>query len=158
TTSTRFNAVKHGLLSEGVTELDGPETFADFSAKVEADLNPVGEVEGFLTRRVALGMVRLKRAALLEAEYITGLLNPCLAETRVVRQPETAEFLEILHGKTETVLLDPGLPARLCAETVNALSDSFQRYETAIENKLYRALNQLERLQRLRRGEKIPAP
>ena len=33
-----------------------------------------------------------------------------------------------------------------------------KRYETAIENKLYRALNQLERLQRLRGGEKIPAP
>jgi hypothetical protein len=33
-----------------------------------------------------------------------------------------------------------------------------QRYETAIENKLYRAINQLERLQRIRKGEPVPAP
>ncbi len=38
------------------------------------------------------------------------------------------------------------------------LVSGFQRYETAIENKLYRAINQLERLQRTRRGEFVPAP
>src|SRR5437899_943555 len=76
TASTRFNAVKHGLLAEGVTELDSPETFPDFCARLEAELKPVGEVEGFLTRRIALGMVRLRRAAFLEAEFLTAELNP----------------------------------------------------------------------------------
>jgi len=33
-----------------------------------------------------------------------------------------------------------------------------QRYETSIENKLYRALNQLERLQRMSYGDSVPAP
>jgi len=32
------------------------------------------------------------------------------------------------------------------------------RYETALERELYRAMNQLERLQRRRQGEAIPAP
>jgi len=32
------------------------------------------------------------------------------------------------------------------------------RYEGAIERQFYKALNQLERVQRLRSGEKIPAP
>jgi len=32
------------------------------------------------------------------------------------------------------------------------------RYETALERQLFRAMNQLERLQRRRLGENIPAP
>jgi hypothetical protein len=38
------------------------------------------------------------------------------------------------------------------------LVSGFQRYETAIESKLYRAISQLERLQRARQGEFVPAP
>ena len=54
TTSTRFNAVKHELLAEGVTELDSREFFPDFCGKPEAELKPVGELEMFLMRRIAL--------------------------------------------------------------------------------------------------------
>ena len=36
--------------------------------------------------------------------------------------------------------------------------DKFMRYETKLERQLYRAMNQLERLQRQRRGETIPPP
>lgn len=153
TTATRFNAVKHGLLSEGVTELDGPQTFPDFCAKIEAELKPVGEVEGFLTRRVALGMVRLKRAALLEAEFLTAQLNPPVTETSF---NDVGRMLAEMEAKT--VVLDPGLPARLSADAVDALANTFARYETMTENRVYRALNQLERMQRLRRGEKLPLP
>jgi hypothetical protein len=54
------------------------------------------------------------------------------------------------------VVVNLGLPARLSASGVETLQ-TFQRYETAIENKLFRALKQLERLQRMRRGDKIPS-
>jgi len=37
-------------------------------------------------------------------------------------------------------------------------ADKILRYETTIERQLYRALNQLERLQRQRRGEVVPPP
>jgi hypothetical protein len=46
----------------------------------------------------------------------------------------------------------------IAAKRAAGASELYQRYETAIENKLYRALNQLERLQRIRRGDQIPAP
>ena len=36
--------------------------------------------------------------------------------------------------------------------------DNLLRYETAIERQLYKAINQLERLQRQRAGEHVPAP
>ena len=60
-TSTRFNAVKHGLLAQGIMELDSPETFPAFCAKITAELQPVGEIENILARRIALDMVRLSR-------------------------------------------------------------------------------------------------
>jgi hypothetical protein len=153
TTSTRFNAVKHGLLAEGVTELDAPESFPVFCAKLEAELKPVGEIESFLTRRIALGMVRLRRVTLLEAEFLTAQLNPPVTETQLSPVNAIAEM-----DADQTVVLDPGIPARLAAAAADALVNTFSRYETAIENKLFRAMNQLERLQRLRRGEHVPAP
>jgi len=36
--------------------------------------------------------------------------------------------------------------------------DKIMRYETTLERQLYRAMNQLERLQRMRHGEVIPSP
>ena len=143
-TSVRFNAVKHGLLAEGVTELDDPETFPALCGKLEAELKPQGEDESFLVRQIALGMVRLKRAARLEAEYTTAELNPPITD----RTGST-------YG---TVVYDPGLPARLTSGAVETLVTKFGRYETQIENRLFRHLHELERLQRLRSGENIPAP
>ena len=36
--------------------------------------------------------------------------------------------------------------------------DRLLRYEGAIERQFYKAMNQLERLQRMRSGESVPAP
>jgi len=36
--------------------------------------------------------------------------------------------------------------------------DKIMRYETTLERQLYRAINQLERLQRMRHGEAVPSP
>ena len=49
------------------------------------------------------------------------------------------------------------------APLINALLDSHDvdkiiRYESSIERQLYRALNQLERLQRQRAGDNVPPP
>ena len=152
-TSTRFNAVKHGLLAEGVTELDNPETFPSFCAKLEAELKPAGEIESFLARQIALGMVRLKRVALLEAEFTTAQLNLPITKTR----PSLMQTLDSENSE-EVVVMDPGIPSRLSAEAVDALASKFGRYETQIENRLFRHLHELERLQRLRHGEHVPAP
>lgn len=152
TVSTRFNAVKHGLLAEGITELDDVG-YTGFLAGVKTALKPEGTIQHFLSERICLCMVRLKRASRLEAEFITGTLNPPITKIEGRMLSDTSE---LLNGKT--VVVDPGLPAPLPESAVEHLVGRFQRYETAIENKLYRAMNQLERLQRLRLGEKLPAP
>ena len=153
TSSTRLNAKKHGLLSEGMTELDHPESFNSLLTRLEAQWQPVGDLETFFVKRIALGMVRVNRAASLEAECLTAKLNPAITQTTRTTFDEMRERMDGIIS-----VLDPGLPARLTADDVDTLTGTFQRYETAVENKLTRAIHELERLQRIRRGENIPAP
>ena len=152
TTSTRYNAVKHGLLAEGVTELDNPEKYHELCSQLEAALRPVGDIEKFLVKRIALNMVRLNRAARLEAEFITHILNP--PETKI----EGGSHAQLDEAMGRRVVLDPGLPARLSIIAIDGLAGKFQRYETALDNKLFRALHELDRLQRMRKGETVPPP
>lgn len=145
TTSTRLNAITHGLLALGLTELDDPDYYQLLVQRLTTTHHPVGDLECFLVERIAFHVIRLKRTGRLEAEYITGEIHP------PVRGPR----LDEIFGPE---IIDSGVPAALGALSAVNLVAGFQRYETAIENKLYRAINQLERLQRMRRGEYVPAP
>src|SRR5438093_883536 len=49
-------------------------------------------------------------------------------------------------------------PAPVASEKFEPLVKTFQRYDTALENKLFRAMHEVERLRRMRLGEQLPAP
>lgn len=151
TVSTRYNAIKHGLLSEGVTELDELDYQSLLSA-IKESLKPIGPIETALSEHICLCLVRLKRAQGLEARFITGELHPPLTK----REGGLNIDFEEVAGKM--VVIDPGIPAPLKTSTLDSLIGKYQRYETAVENKLYRALHEFERLQRGRKGEKLPIP
>ena len=146
TTNTRFNAVKHGLLAEGVTELDDHDRYHAISEGLRTQFNPVSCMETFLVERMTLAMLRVQRASRLEAEHITATLNP---PTTQKVAGELDKFCAKSFGTVEVV--DRGLPASLTAQTVASL-DNFSRYETAHENRLYRAVNQLRQFQRDRQN------
>jgi hypothetical protein len=143
TSVTRQNAVQHGLLSEGITELDNAEGYRDTLRRLQVSY--LDEIDAFLVERIAFCMVRLRRTPRLEAEMITSILHP----------PIYGEGLKVSLG--EPSLIDPGQPAPINSEGVEALL-RYQRYEAANENKLYRAMNQLERVRRMKQGEPLPAP
>jgi hypothetical protein len=145
TTSTRFNATKHGLLSVGITELDDADGFRTTLRDLLKEMNPVGSIEKFFVESIAVDMVRLKRARRLEADYVTDVLNPPIYQQGVSCAP------------TRT-LLDPGLPALMKLESVQPLVSVYQRYEGTLFQRLLRKLQELERLQRMRQGEILPAP
>lgn len=151
TVSTWYNAVKHGLLSQGVTELDDLD-YNSLLSSVQESLKPVGPIETALSEHICLCLVRLKRAHGLEARFITSELNPPITK----KEGGLDIDLEAFAGKV--VVIDEGFPAPLKPVAIDSLIGKFQRYETAIENKLYRALHELERLQRGRKGEKLPVP
>jgi hypothetical protein len=145
TTSTRFNATKHGLLALGITELDDAEGYRNTLSGLEKEFNPVGLIEMFLVESAAVEMVRLRRARRLEAEYITEVLNP------PIESGPMCELPSLFH-------VDPGLPALMKLPSVQALVSVHQRYESPIVHRLFRTLHELERLQRIRRGERVPVP
>jgi hypothetical protein len=134
------------LLAEGVTELDDAAGYHSTLRDLIKETNPVGTIEMFLVRSAALEMVRCWRAARLEGEYITSVLNP---ETR---GPNLSE--ELFMGE----IIDPGLPAVMNFESARPLVSVFQRYGTTSAHGLFRFLHELERLQRIRQGENVPAP
>jgi hypothetical protein len=51
-----------------------------------------------------------------------------------------------------------GLPETMHHDDVHLLVTIYQRYESAIALRLFRTLHELERLQRMRQGEQLPAP
>jgi len=144
---SRHNAVKHGLVARGLTELDDSDAYESLVQRLMKAKRPVGDIEKFCVRRIAFHMTRLERAEKLEAEFITGELHPRL---------KGPSILDILAPETQVI--EPGLPAAIGALSVVNLVAGFQRYEGVLENKLYRAIHELERLQRMRRGENVPAP
>ena len=148
-TVSRYNAQKHGLLGEGITELDKVD-YIELLKKLTDCYRPEGPMESFLVERIAICVVRLKRACLLEAEHIMATLHPPITKVE--------GGLPDFNFEGKTVVVKEGFPERLPPQVLENISETYQRYETAIENKLYRALNQLERMQRLRQGERLPAP
>ena len=149
TTSTKFNAAKHGLLATGITELDDAEGYRDKLRELQHELLPVGLREEFLVKSVALEMVRLERARRLEAEFITEVINP------PIHEPGPFAALDHLD---EGPLVDPGIPATMRYEGVQLLVSTFQRYISTISLSLFRNQHELERVQRMRKGEHVPAP
>jgi len=108
----------------------------------------------------------LKKLDELRASF---LANPEKLEPEALRARHKEEVLNFLGRqiKQSEHLLnqrekreDAEEQARQSADTLPSAEvlDKILRYETALERQLFRAMNQLERLQRRRMGENIPAP
>ena len=95
--------------------------------------------------RIGFHIIRLQRAGRFEPEFITQqfAVQPVFSATDYFKGPVVTQNIR---------------PSSLSPTGAITLVSGFRRYETAIENRLYRAINQLERLQRTRKGEFVPAP
>jgi hypothetical protein len=107
-------------------------------------------VEHWLVDQISLLMVRIQRAGEIEKDCVDHLLR------QIEEKAETHQMMEILYSVPGPK--KPAGPAKLTTESIRKLNESVGRYETALENKLYRALHELERQQRRRQGEHVPAP
>ena len=136
----RFNALKHGLLSEEIL-LTGEveEALTGLAERLVDALQPQGELERILVDRIVSSVWRLKRALNVETanmvyahrERLQGSypFNEALRRLMALR--------DMLAGNsTERIL----------------------RYETTVERQIYKALHELIRLQMARQGQKPPAP
>ena len=140
------NARKHGLTSEGICEVDDVRSYKLLCRQLKRQYEPCGAVEQFLVQRIALCITRIRRAAKLEADALTEYLHPPSHKPSL----EDLQLRELMDSGR--VLFDPVLSAKLGSDIIEILCDRYGRYETASENRLYRALAQLERLQLARKG------
>ena len=62
------------------------------------------------------------------------------------------------HPGPERERLQPDAEARAGSLPPEDAADKLLRYEAHLDRQLYRAMDQLERLQRQRRGENVPPP
>lgn len=137
TTRTRFNATKHGLYSEGPTELDIIEGYPAILADLMRQKEPVGVLDTHRVECMARDIVRQKRAQRWEGKFVSLLLSPAQCES--MQESDTPIF--------STVIM----------EVVEKLT-SLQRCESFYANDLIRNDRELECSQRMRQGEHLPAP
>jgi hypothetical protein len=141
---SRRNSLKHGILAAAllITEGEGAEDPAEFNELAGAfrrDLAPVGMLEEMLVEKIAICYWRRRRALRCEA----GLIRRAFE-----RDPELGKMLNPRQAAIRDHLSLP----------LSGDLDRILRYETAIQRELIYAINQLERLQRARKGEHVPAP
>lgn len=129
------NAVKHGLLTRNVLapgERRGD--FARFRKAMMDALTPVGELEDLLADRVVSSAWRLRRLLRVETAHLWT---------------EQIDYMGEIGDEG-----DAFVSFAVNGETIG----KFSRYEAAIDRALFRALHELQRLQAVRLGERVPAP
>lgn len=145
---SKYNALKHGILKANVSEYEA-EFSNDVMDRLNSQFQPVGVLEKMLVDRIGYIYIRLFRVAKSENEYMQSILNP-----RKVTVKDIIPQIEF----TETIVENEGYVPILKDTSVEKLTSTYLRYEIALENRMYKAIHELQRLQANRIGEKIPPP
>lgn len=137
---TRYNAIKHGLLTKEVfIEGEDKKQLAEIKDTVYETLNPVGPIEHILVDRIISNVWRLRRALHTETSAMEWYLND--VDLFPISQNEKQQK----RKSTKNMLSNESV-------------DNILRYETTIERSLFRALHELERLQAKRNGQSVTTP
>ncbi|MEA1963706.1 MAG: hypothetical protein U9O41_01055 [Candidatus Aerophobetes bacterium] len=139
---SKYNSWKHGILSDAIVEQERDD-FEELHKSLIAEFNPESTIELLLVERIALYQLRLYRAARAEARFI-------------IKPSTFLDFDFSDESSTEDENETKGI--RLKYDKVAELNNVYLRYEKTLENRLYRALHELERIQRTRKGDQVPPP
>jgi hypothetical protein len=134
------NALKHGLLARKLLFQDGTgegsrNEFAEFLEKLRHDLQPVGAFEEFLVEKIATDGWKM--------QFVLQ------HETRAIGDG----YAFLLHSDSRLSL---DATEELFRNDYNF--DKIVRYGTANDRDFFRTFSALERAQRSRRRDKLPAP
>jgi len=126
TQRTRHNAIRHGLLAEGLTQWDDAEAFQENIHALTAIYPSSDPVDTFLIEQMALEMLRSRRTARLEAETITVYSRP---------DPSSDPSSDRC-----TPMIDP----MVMKEYAGPALDRLQRYTSAALNRILRCRRALD--------------
>jgi len=149
---SKYNAIKHGIFTVLLTDYE-EDYCRDTLQTLTGELQPVGFLETMLVERIAICYVRLYRIAKAEHEFMRATLDPF---AMTVIDP-SQEYFESVHRSVEKVTTH-GYKPQVNSLAIGELTKTLMRYDTTTENRLYKALHELLRLQATRRGEKPAIP
>lgn len=136
---SKYNAQVHGILRQSITEYE-QEFYSEILNDLKNEYKTKGIIEEILVERIAINYLKLFGLQKAETEFINSQLNP-----RIIKN--------ILDFVDEAV--SEGYTPKIGSESVEKLAEIYARYETTIENRLFRAIHELERAQKLRKGEDV---
>lgn len=139
---SKYNAQKHGILGQTLTEYE-QTSYRGIFEELRAYYKPKGIIEDILVERMAIHHIKLYRIAQAENEFIKSVLNPTL---------------DIADEMDRHLIRKRGYEPTVKSSSVEKLQNIYSRYEATIENRLYKTMHELERIQRMRKGEKVSAP
>jgi len=180
--ASKCSALKHGLRAEAAI-IPGEDSGAyhEFRQALVTELAPVGELEALLVDRIVSLASRLQRTGRVEAGlFVRGHFQAVAERAR----SEASEHEEVRNDPFEGMMgtrsvtneeahsaalreaaaaeamrdADSTVPAAAFERDSSDVFPKLARYETSIERSLYRALQELHRLQGARTEGKLPAP
>ncbi|OHA92583.1 MAG: hypothetical protein A2665_02110 [Candidatus Zambryskibacteria bacterium RIFCSPHIGHO2_01_FULL_46_30] len=134
---SRYNAIKHGLLSKEVL-LNGEDekTLIEIGRRLRTELQPQTELELVLVDRITANVWRLRRVMQIEREMIDDDRKSTFSSDGVKTLGQALSYDFANH------------------DTYGKLV----RYESSIERGIFKALHELQRLQSARNGENVLPP
>lgn len=143
--TSKYNSIKHGILSETVSEYE-QSFYLETKRRIEDHFKPCGVLEKVIVDRIGVYYLKLYRVSKAENEYMKSALNP-----RIVKV--TSNF-DMDFDIEKTVVEKEGYTPKIGESQIEKLSNTYLRYETAIENRLYKAIHELQKIQSKRKAEK----
>ncbi len=131
TQRTRHNAIRHGLLAEGLTQWDDADEFKENIHDLTAIYPSSDPLDAFLIEHIARDMVRSRRAARLEAENITALSS----------WPDPS-------SDPTSDRCSPMIDPMIMKAYAGPVLDRLKRYTSAALNRMLRCRRELERIRR----------
>ena len=152
--AVRRNAVKHGFFSKFllVNEHENRAEYEELIVAIWQHYQPLGFAEEHWAEQIASSLWRLRRVLRFERGSIAlALAEHDVAQTEATSEASSSSYAPSQDSEDAFLADDLFLPG-------NGNLDKILRYETLISKQLNHAFAELERLQRRRRGECVPAP
>ena len=126
---SKYNAQKHTILRESITKYENVDYQIIYEDLVE-DLKPKGKTQEMIVEIIALNTIKLVRIAKSEAERIKQMLS------------------NYVKGEMEFDVVKPGyFEYNPELDFTSKYFKLFARYQTATENRIYKAITMLKMLQ-----------
>jgi hypothetical protein len=145
---SKYNAMKHSIFTKVVSDYE-KDAFESIKEGVESTYKPSGFMEKLWVDRIAGYLLKLYRASKAENEFMKATLDPRVVKTTI----EKRFPYEFGEDKVIEKVVHEGYTEKVKAENIGTITATYLRYEITLENRLLKAVQELERLQDKRKGK-----